>query len=206
MQKRNVLAHCLVQTRNGQTDAHPKRYRVRSDLALFLLVKTADRLGFKRHPTLWALTRVVLFHLRMHWTSVDGLGCRRPWQHRFQAHAAFWAVPRFIGDNFRMHRTIIGFDRGISSCVISMSRVGTMILIITVIVSDIRPGISSALVLCRSWPGILRRIRIEILGATWRAKIECFSFILARRGRGTRLNFHTANWISALRHILSPVH
>src|ERR1700736_2595540 len=72
IQSWNVFAHCQDQNRNRQTQTHPKLYRERSDLVLFVFLNTANRFGFKRHPTLWALTRMVLFYLRMHRTGVFG--------------------------------------------------------------------------------------------------------------------------------------
>src|SRR6516225_9091147 len=36
--------------------------------------------------------------------------------------------------------------------------------------------------------------------------MDRFSLILARRNRATHLNLHTADWILALRHNLSPVY
>src|ERR1700730_15335750 len=54
---------------------------------------------------------MILFDLRMHRTSVDGLGCRRLWDYRFEPHTAFWAIPRFVGDHFQMHRTGVPVTR-----------------------------------------------------------------------------------------------
>jgi hypothetical protein len=78
IQRRDVFAHRQDQDWNRQTQTHPKLYRERSDFALFLFINPTNRLGFKRHPTFWALSRMVLLDLRMHRTGVDDLGFRRP--------------------------------------------------------------------------------------------------------------------------------
>ena len=70
----------------------------------------------------------------------------------------------------------------------------------------IRCSIPSGLALSRNLPEISLRIRIEAVGAAWRAKKEGFSFMFARYRRGVPLNFHAANGIFARKHASSPVH
>src|SRR6267154_6573115 len=84
-------AHRDDQHRDRQDQANPELAGERPSFDV-LLRSSAKRSGFEPHSALRATARMVLLDLRVHWTSVNGLGWDREGRQWFKHHAAFRAI------------------------------------------------------------------------------------------------------------------
>src|SRR5262252_7290123 len=101
----DMLTHSKSQHWHCQGKPDPELERKRTNFVTLMFVRAAGP-WCKSHPAFWAFAGMILFDLRMHWTSVDS-HVPGHWRHWLQSHPTLWADTRFIGDYLRMHGTRI---------------------------------------------------------------------------------------------------
>lgn len=184
---RYQMRHCEEEHWQSESPSNPK---AAGHFCKFGTVILNGRNGFRLqgHAAFWAITRMILLHLRMHWAGIDGFACRGcgPSEILFQSHATFRARARPVGVYAGAHwaKEFGGWGRG-GNC---------NFRVVVGLAARMFPLIPRG---CRRWRFFAKWLDLakEFLATVFAAKIKYLASALNAEA-GSFVDRHTANGVS----------